>query len=137
MEMPNIPWVTDKQIPTVDPADLKALHKLHTDLNADCQPGTWVTVGLRAVQKVLTPGADVGILSYRLGWLPMLQGWSQAKPEEFPWIKGDKIDDAVFSALAVLPLTGISAGGTSTPPFDPDELVRLILKLKKELPPEK
>ena len=126
MEMPNIPWVTDKQIPTVDPADLKSLHKLQTDLNADCQPGTWVTVGLRAVQKVLTPGADVMTLTYRLGWLRMLQAWSEAQPKEFPWIKGDKIDDAVFNALAVLPLTGISAGGTSTPPFDPNELVRLI-----------
>ena len=126
MEMPNIPWVTDKQIPTVDPADLKSLHKLQTDLNADCQPGTWVTVGLRAVQKVLTPGADVMTLTYRLGWLQILQAWSEAQPEEFPWIKGDKIDDAVFNALAVLPLTGIPEGGTSTPPFDPDELVRLI-----------
>jgi len=126
MEMPNIPWVTDKQIPTVDPADLKSLHKLHTDLNSDCQPGTFVTVGFRAVQKVLTPGADIGILTYRLGWLSQLQAWSEARPEEFPWIKGDKIDDAVFKALAVLPMTGIPNEGITGLPFDTNELVRLI-----------
>jgi FG-GAP-like repeat len=34
MEMPDISWVTDKQVPTVDPADLKALYKFQADLVA-------------------------------------------------------------------------------------------------------
>ncbi len=119
MEMPHISWATDKQVPTVKAADLKALHKFQTDLAAShpLPPGQVRVVSHTVFQKALTPGADIVTLTYRFSWLQILQ---------FPWIKGDKIDDAVFNALAVLPLTGIPAGGTSTPPFDPDELVRLI-----------
>ena len=128
MEMPHISWATDKQVPTVKAADLKALHKFQTDLAAShpLPPGQVRVVSHTVFQKALTPGADIVTLTYRFSWLQILQAWSEAQPEEFPWIKGDKIDDAVFNALAVLPLTGIPAGGTSTPPFDPDELVRLI-----------
>jgi hypothetical protein len=129
MQMPNISWVTDKQVPTVDAADLKALHKIQTDLAAShnsLPPGQTRIVGYGAVQKFLTPGADIGLVIYRLGWLGQLQAWSEARPEEFPWIKGDKIDDAVFKALAVLPMTGIPNEGITGLPFDTNELVRLI-----------
>ena len=72
MEMKNIlSWVTDKQVPTVDPADIKALHKFQADLVASgpLPPGQMRAVSHEVVQQLLTPGADIGIVAYRLGWV--------------------------------------------------------------------
>jgi hypothetical protein len=126
--MPKISWMTDKEVATVDPADLKALYKFQADLVAShpLPPGQVRAVGHGVVQKFLTPGADIMMLIYRLGWLPQLQAWSEARPEEFPWIKDGKVDDAVFKALAVLPMRGMPNEGITTLPFDTNELLRLI-----------
>jgi hypothetical protein len=128
MEMPDISWVTDKQIPSVDPADIKALHKVLSDMFAGHaqQPGMAVGLNPGAVAKLLTPGADINIVLYRLAWLGQFQAWSLEQASGFPWAHDGKVDDAVFKALAIVPMTGIPNEGITSTPFDMDELVRLI-----------
>jgi hypothetical protein len=130
MQMPNIPWVTDKQVPTVDPADLKALYKFQTELPS-LPPGQMRAVSQGTVQQFLTPDANIAIVIYRLGWLQQFQSWSEAKPHEFPWIHDGKVDDVVFKALAVLPMTGIPNEGLRKLPFDINELLRLVKEAEK------
>jgi hypothetical protein len=122
------PWLNEAFVPPANPADLKALHKFQSDMVAahPLPPGQFRAVSHESVRQFLTPGADVLIVIYRLGWLRLLQEWSEARPQEFPWIHDGKVYDAVFEALAILPMTGIPNEGLPGPPFDMDELLRLI-----------
>ena len=80
-------------------------------------------------QDVLSPGANVGNASYRLSWLRHLQILSEAGHLTFPWIHDGEPEDAVFKALAIVPMTGRLPGVTyDRPPFDVEELIRLIKK---------
>ena len=45
-----------------------------------------------------------------------------------PWLHDGKPDDAVFKALAVVPMTKMPPGGREGLPFDVEELIRLIRK---------
>ena len=78
-------------------------------------------------QGVLSPGANFGDVFYRLSWLPHLQILSEAGQLTFPWIHAGEPEDAVFKALGIVPMTGRRPGVTyDRPPFDVEELIRLI-----------
>ena len=66
---------------------------------------------------------------YRLSWLRHLQILSEAGHLNFPGIHDGETEDAVFKALAIVPMTGRRPGVTyEGPPFDVEELIRLIKK---------
>jgi hypothetical protein len=52
---------------------------------------------------------------------------NEATGTSLPWPREGKPGDAVFKALAIVPMTGLAPGVVrKVPPFDPDELIRLI-----------
>ena len=129
----QIPWLKnpEKLISTVNPDDLKSLWKLQNDLQAmvgQPEPGHSFIVGREIFQRALSSGANLMDVYYRFGRLSLLQACSEAWPLEFPWIHDGKIDDAVFKALAIVPMTGLPPSGGGPFPFDVDELIRLIKK---------
>ena len=129
----ELPWVSDNSIPAANPADLETLWKLQKDLEARCgrQGVIMGAVGLD-LQGVLSPGANFGDAFYRLSWLRHLQILSEGGHLTFPWIHDGEPEDAVFKALAIVPMTGRLPGAMyEGPPFDVEELIRLIEKESK------
>jgi hypothetical protein len=120
--------LTDNSIPAANPADLKTLWKRQKDLEARYgrQGVIMGAVGLD-LQGVLSSGANFGDVFYRLSWLRHLQILSEAGHLSFPWIHDGEPEDAVFKALAIVPMTGRLPGAMyQGPPFDVEELIRLI-----------
>lgn len=97
----QMPWLNNPNntIPTVDPADIKAV--------------------------ACSPGADIASVVYRLGLLELA---NTAMGLNFPLTQDGKPTDAVFKAFATIPMQGIPEGGSNTPRFDVFELVKMILK---------
>ena len=126
----DLPWLTDKSIPAANPADLKTLWKLQKNLEAQYGRRQGVIMGIGLDQQgVLSSGANFGDVFYRLSWLRHLQILSEAGRLTFPWIHDGEPDDAVFKALAIVPMTGRVPGVTyEGPPFDVEALIRLIKK---------
>ena len=125
----ELPWLTDNSIPAANPVDLKTLWKLQKDLEARYgRQGVIMGIGLEQ-QGVLSSGANFGDVFYRLSWLRHLQILSEAGHLTFSWIHDDEPEGAVFKALAIVPMTGRRPGVTyEGPPFDVEELIRLIKK---------
>jgi hypothetical protein len=67
-------------------------------------------------------GADIASVVY---WLGMLELANTAMGLNFPVTLDGKPTDAVFNALATMPMQGIPEGG-GTPRFDVFELVKMI-----------
>jgi hypothetical protein len=81
------------------------------------------------LRGVLSPEANFGDVFYRLLWLRHLQILSEAGHLTFPWIHNGEPEDAVFKALAIVPMTGRRPGVMyERPPFDLEELIKLIKK---------
>ncbi len=123
-----MPWLTNNPIPPANPADLKILWKLQKNLEAQYgQQGVIMGIVGLDLQDVLSPGANFGDVFYRLSWLRHLQILSEAGHLNFPWIHDGEPDDAVFKALAIVPMTGRPPNEMhERPPFDVEELIRLI-----------
>ena len=80
-------------------------------------------------EGVLSPGTNFGDVFCRLSWLRHLQILSEADHLNFPWIHDGEPEDAIFKALAVVPMTGRRPGvAYEGPPFDLEELMKLIKK---------
>jgi hypothetical protein len=78
-------------------------------------------------KRACSPGANVGAVWYRLSILEMLRHISEITGTSLPWPREGKPGDAVFKALATVPMTGLPPGVVrKVLPFDPDELIRLI-----------
>jgi hypothetical protein len=125
----ELPWLTDNSIPAANPDDLKTLWKLQKDLESRYgQQGVIMGIGLNQ-QSVLSSGANFGDVFYRLSWLRHLQILSEAGHLNFPWVHDGEPEAAVFKALAIVPMTGRRPGVVyERPPFDVEELIKLIKK---------
>jgi hypothetical protein len=127
-------WLKDSPIPPVDPADLKNIWAMQEELKRDFEkrapnraPNQDLSVSINYYKRVCSPGANVGALWYRLSILEVLRHVSEATGTSLPWPREGKPGDAVFKALAIVPMTGLAPGVVrKVPPFDPDELIRLI-----------
>jgi hypothetical protein len=128
-------FMKDGPIPTVDPVDLKSVWAMLEELKRDFEKrvpdhasNQSIGIGVDCYERVCSPGADVGAVWYRVSMLGLLQMMGKEAGE--PALSGltdDKPSDAVFRALATLPMTGMNPGVTHDGlPFDPAELVRLI-----------
>ena len=124
--MEQIPWLKNPNnlIPTVDPADIKALWQQSKDLEAQLrEPGSMLIINRKAA--ACSPGADIASVVYRLG---MLELANTAMGLNFPVTLDGKPTDAVFKAFATIPMQGIPPGGSNTRRFDVFQLVKMILK---------
>jgi len=112
-------------VPAVNPEDLRKMWEFMSEVQAR-HPGQSLSVDFRSLEPF---GADANIVWYRLSMLGILKMMSEHGVIKFPWLTDDKPSDAVFSALAVVPMQGI-AGGTPQQglPVDIDELSGLIDK---------
>jgi hypothetical protein len=127
-------WMKDGPIPPVDPADLKSVWAMHEKFNKEFEermpkrpPNQVCAVSPDYYRQVCSPGANVGVVWYRLSILEMLRHISEITGTSLPWPREGKPGDAVFKALATVPMTGVAPGVVrKVPPFDPDELIRLI-----------
>jgi hypothetical protein len=128
-------WMKDGPIPPVDPADLKSVWAMQEELKRDFEkrvpnraPNQRFGVSINYYKRVCSPGANLGALWYRLSILE-LRHISEITGTSLPWPRAGKPGDAVFKALATVPMTGLAPGAArKVPPFDPDELIRLIQK---------
>ena len=127
-------WLKDGPIPPVDPADLKSIWAMQEELKRDFEkrapnraPNQDLSVSINYYKRVCSPGPNVGVLWYRVSILEMLRHVSEATGTSLPWPREGKPGDAVFKALAIVPMTGLAPGVVrKVPPFDPDKLISLI-----------
>jgi hypothetical protein len=129
-------WMKDGPIPPVDPADLKSVWAMQEKLKKDFEehtpnrtPNQTFAVSINSFKQVCSPAANAGAVWYRLSMLEMLRHISEATGASLPWPREGKPGDAVFKALATVPMTGLPPGVVrKVPPFDPEELIRLIME---------
>ena len=125
----RLPFIGNRPIPPVDPADLKALWQQFKDLEAQPhQPGVMTMISRQAA--ACSPNADITSVMYRLGMLDLA---TKAMGLNFPVTPDGKPTDAVFKAFATIPMTGIPPGGGNGMPFDMYELVKTIVKESEAL----
>jgi len=112
-------------VPSVNPADLSKMWDFLEQIQVS-HPGKSVSIGISALQGVCD---DANIVWYRLSMLELIQMMNKHGVINVPWLTDGKPSQAVFSALAVVSMTGIGQG---TPqgrlPLDLDELSNLIAK---------
>ena len=107
-------WIKDGPIPPVDPADLKSVWAMQEELKRKFEklvpnraPDQYCSVGIDYVKRACSPGANAGAVWFRLAKLEMLKMRSEATGTSLPWLQEGKPGDAVFKALATLPMTGL------------------------------
>jgi hypothetical protein len=136
-------------VPTVDPADLRSVWELmqkvaalspKTEVEDSAQGGISTSYDFRSLGLPVpanagcSPGADVGAVWYRvemLGWLEGLRRTSHITKVEIaglPDFDYSEPSDAVFKALAVVPMTGQARSDFPMKEFPVDirEFTRLV-----------
>lgn len=138
-------------VPVVDAADLRSVWELMQKMKArlpktelpenSAQPGRASSYDLRSLglsdaNGGCSPGANVGAVWYRILMLDLLEHISTVEPflselitdSTIPPTDYGKPSDAVFKALAIVPMMGLQPGGPPTEglPIDVEELGRLI-----------
>jgi hypothetical protein len=107
----ELPWLTDNSIPAANPNDLRILWKLQKDLEA--------RYGRQGVIMLDWTG-PAGCFEFggklRRCVLPIIVATtltrilSEAGHLNFPWIHDGEPEDAVFKALATVPMAGSDPG---------------------------
>lgn len=118
-------------VPEVNPDDLKALWRLHREVEAQ-HPGQQVAIGDELAKHYCKPGTDIQVIGYRLGLLSLLK---LIAPDKIaPWLRDSQPDDALFRAAAVMPLqwpeVGVVRDGF---PFDIDDFFRTVREWQAEM----
>jgi hypothetical protein len=111
-------------VSTVDPKDVKAVWELSSDFERE-HPGRPGAVGIELFKGVCSPGADIPAITYRTQMMWVVQ---HASPEALaPWTKDNQLTDAVFRAIATVPMewmgVGIPRRGL---PFDAEDFLRRV-----------
>jgi hypothetical protein len=103
-------------VPAVDPADLRRVWELQEGFQAS-HPGERRQMDIRGV---CDPAADFQAVGFRIAMLGLMRKIHEWPPNTRP-------PDALFNALAIIPMTGMAAGvPQQNLPFDLDELLRLV-----------
>jgi hypothetical protein len=115
-------------LPTVAVDDLKKVYALQNEVQSN-HPGQCGSISISVYKQVCTSGSDAGTVWFRLSWLFILQHLNEAGHIKFPWIHDGKPDEAVFKALAVVPMNGMSPRVMGKGlPFDVEGLCRMVQK---------
>jgi len=111
-------------VPTVDPEDVKAVWELFSDFERE-HPGRPGAVGIEIFKRACSPGADIQAIIYRTQMMWVVQ---HASPEALaPWTKDERLDDAVFRAIAETPMEWMGVGVPRQGlPFDADDFIRRL-----------
>jgi len=104
-------------VPAVDPADLRRVWELQEGFQAS-HPGQQSVMDIP--RGVCNPGVDFQAVGFRLAMLGLMR-------KIHAWPPNKKPPDALFNALAIIPMTGMAPGVPQQElPFDLDELLRLV-----------
>jgi hypothetical protein len=113
-------------LPTVAVDDLKRVFALQQEVQSR-HPGQPGSISIEVYQQACTSGSDGQAVWFRLSFLFVLQHLNDAGIIKFPWIHDGKPEEAVFKALATIPMTGINPKVMREGlPFDVEELRRLV-----------
>lgn len=108
-------------VPVVDPEDVKAAWELQRDVERR-HPGELCAVA--GGDNSCEPDPTGRAIGYRTTMLGMVR---HVVPEALaPWTKEDQLDDAVFRAIAGVPMEWIGEGGRKGWPFDVEDFVRRV-----------
>jgi hypothetical protein len=103
-------------VPAVDPADLRRVWELQEGFQVS-HPGQQSVVDIHGAYD---PGTDLQAVGFRLAMLGLMR-------KMHAWPPNTRLPDALFKALAVIPMTGMAVGVPQQQlPFDLDELLRLV-----------
>ncbi len=106
-------------VPAVDPEKVKAAWEWQMQMERD-HPGKLCAVAGAGYSK---PDASVRAIGYRATILWIVY---HATPEAFaPWTKRDQLDEAVFHAIAEVPMEWID-GPREGLPFDFEDFMRRV-----------
>ncbi|MGB7730238.1 MAG: hypothetical protein WBL50_19575 [Candidatus Acidiferrum sp.] len=131
-EMPTGP------IPPADPNDLKSAWTMLAEVKKDLDqrfpvrdPSQGYSVDVEHYKRACSPDANVMVVWYRLSQLVLLLHMNELGVSTFTLPEALLADgepsDAVFKALATVPMTRLEVGvNIEGPPFDIEELSRLI-----------
>jgi hypothetical protein len=105
-------------VPPVESADMRAVWTMQKNYLALFSEG--IMIHADEYKKACRPGADVRAVVERTSMLGLLQTAAVLKLE-------DEVDDAVFQALATIPMKRLEVGVVHEgPPFDIQELLRQV-----------
>jgi len=106
-ERPSFGGEPGEPVPQVDPEDVKALWGVSMEVQR-AHPGEPVGIDVSVFEHACKPGANVQAVYYRTAKLEMLRHVAPQLLE--PWTKKDQLDDAVFRAVAQVPMEWVGVG---------------------------
>jgi len=108
------------QVPPVDPEDLKRVWEFcHQQGNQRER----VVFGLRVLEAICSPGANIFAVNQRNSFLWMMQLHELLTP----WQHGEELDDKVFRAMATFPVESMKVGVRYDKlPFDGDAFLQKL-----------
>ena len=111
-------------VPTVNPEDVKAVWERSSEFERE-NPGRQGAVGIEIFKRACSPGANIQATIYRTQMMWVVQHASPAVLA--PWTKDDRLDDAVFRAIATVPMEWMGMGVPRQGlPFDVDDFWRRV-----------
>ena len=118
-------------VPEVDPADVKAVWELGRDIEKRHPVKTGelhaYAVGIEMFKAACKPGANIPAIFYRGMMLWMLV--RHVQDQIAPWLKEGNPDDAIFRAIAQVPMEWMGVGVVRNGlPFDAEDFMRRVKK---------
>jgi hypothetical protein len=115
-----------KEVPPVDAADIRSTWMMQNKYQAFFPEG--IMIPAETFKQACQAGADVRAVFERVSQIGYLQ---MAEVLE-PWLQDGVPKDAVFEALATVPMSRMQVGVVyDKPPFDVDEFVKLVQRLTR------
>jgi hypothetical protein len=107
-------------VPVVDPEDVRAVWEITQESGKGHQGG--IMIGREIFRHACKPGANVPAVTYRTRKIDMLR---MIAPEVMEPLLKDKFD-AVFRAVAEIPMEWIGTDVRHGLPFDRDDFIRRV-----------
>jgi hypothetical protein len=113
-------------VPEVDPEDVRAVWKLGVGRGMESgHPGGQRAIGVEVCRAACKPGADISAVCYRGMMLGLIT--RHAQDQLAPWINQGEMGDAIFRAIAQVPMEWIGVGVTRHGlPFDFEDFMRRV-----------
>jgi hypothetical protein len=115
-----------ESVPQVEPEDVKAVWKLGLGRGMESgHPGGQRAIGVEVCKAACKPGADISAVCYRGMMLGLIT--RHAQEQLAPWVNEGEMDNAIFRAIAEIPMEWMGVGIVRHgPPFDFEDFVRRV-----------
>jgi hypothetical protein len=118
--------VPGEPVAQVDPEDVRAVWKLGLGRSMESgHSGGQRAIGVEVCRAACKPGADISAVCYRGMMLGLVT--RHAQEQLAPWVSQGEMDDAIFRAIAEVPMEWMGVGITRHgPPFDFEDFMRRV-----------